>query len=208
MINATRYLWLTALLAVFGIGTPPQALGQACIGFPNSLGQLSVAATAAFPTGGELVGAEAAYNVSNPLSVYGGVHVESREVGNDILHAGGGLAVDVPLLADPLPAGMSVCPTAAVSVASAEGIDDIVSVPVGIGFGTHLTLGETMTVSPWVMPQIRWKTSGDNTSTDWLVSGGVLLSDFLGPVYVGATVNRIFIDNTESVIGMKLGVTL
>jgi len=209
MKTTTRYSLIVAVVAALALMTPKDSEAQICVGFPTSPGQFSAAVNANFPTGGNQFGFDASYNLEAPLSVYAGIIHDDREVGPSVTSLGGGVAFEVAALTDALPAGMSACPTVALNLATAEGLDNVLSIPVGVGFGTTLALGETMTLSPFVIPQFRWTASTDDVdaSTDWLLSGGVILGGFLGPMYAGATVNHIFVEGADSVLGFTVGIT-
>jgi hypothetical protein len=198
-----------AVLAALAFATPTQSQAQVCVGYPTSPGQFALAVNANFPTGGNQFGVNGNYNMAGPASFYAGIMHDDREVGPSVTSIGGGVALQVPALTEALPAGVSACPTAAINVATAEGLDNIISIPVGIGFGTTVGIGETLTLSPWVIPQFRFTLATDDidASTDWLLSGGVLLGGFLGPLYAGATVNHIFVEGTDSVLGFTVGMT-
>jgi hypothetical protein len=209
MRGTSRALLTAAVVGLAG-GVAAEAAAQVCIGFPTARGQGAVAVTANFPTGGNDFGAEAGYHSNPGFAVFGGVNVHSPDEGDNVTSFGGGAAFSLPEVLPQLPTGLYTCPVVSVAVATGGGPDDanVTSVPVGVGFGTILPLGQTMTLSPYAIPQFRWKSSGGDSDTDWLISGGAVLVGFLGPrLYAGVTVNRVFIADADSVLGLKFGVT-
>jgi hypothetical protein len=207
MRTRKKFLVLVTAAAA-GLVAVENGAAQVCIGFPTARGQAAAAAMATFPTGGNDFGIEAGYHMPQGTAVFGGARLSTPDVGNNSTTFGAGAAFAIPEWRLALmPTGLYSCPVVSATVTTGAGLEDnIVSVPVGLGLATILPLGQTMTLSPYAVPQFRWSTVGGETATEWLVSGGAILVGFLGPrVYAGATVNRIFLEGAESVFGVKVG---
>jgi hypothetical protein len=206
-VNGRKSLFAAVVTLSMGVWSASEAGAQVCIGFPTARGQLAAALVANFPTGGNEFGAEVGYHTSPGVAFFGGINFFDPDAGERATSFGGGAAFSLPEWRALLPTGLYACPAASVVVTTGDG-DNAVSVPLGFGFGTILPLGETMTLSPYVVPQLRWLSIGDDSSTDFLLSGGAIVMGFLGPrVYAGATVNRLFVDGSRSVLGLKAGLT-
>lgn len=205
MNNLVRSAVVGAVVGAFSLFSAAEADAQVCVGFPTSNGQMAAAFTANFPTGGNTIGGEFNYNFDAPLSAFLGLGYTDPDVGDAVTSVGGGVAFDFAPLTNALPAGISACPTASVVVAD---VDDtgVLVIPVGVGFGTTLPLGETgLSLSPYVVPQARFVTGLDDASTRFQLSGGALVN-ITPSIYAGATVNRIFVEGTDSEFGLKIGV--
>jgi hypothetical protein len=192
------------VLAMTGVG---EAASQVCIGFPTARGQAAAAATVGFPTGGSDIGIEAGYHAPAAYAVFGGVTVSRPDVGDNVTSFGAGAAFSVPELRAALPIGLFSCPVVSVVVAQgAGGGDNVISIPVGLGLGTIVPIGPTMTLSPYATPQIRFTDVAGNRGSEFFISGGAILLGFAGPrIYAGGTVNRVFVDQARSVFGLKVG---
>jgi hypothetical protein len=194
--------------AVTLLATANEAASQVCIGFPTARGQTAAALTLGFPAGGNDIGVEVGHHRQGGVSAFGGVTLSRPDEGDGVTSIGAGAAFSVPELRAALPVGLFSCPVVSVAVATGggAGADNVVSVPLGLGLGTIVPLGPTMTLSPYAVPQIRWRSEGGETRTDPLVEAGAILVGFAGPrIYVGGTINRIFVEEAASVFGIKAG---
>jgi hypothetical protein len=202
--------WVWALTATVLVGASPVvASAQVCIGFPTAAGQGAVAATVGFPSGATDFGVEVGYHLQWGVAAFGGASVSSVTRGDNVTSFGGGAAFAIPELRAALPVGLFSCPVISFNVATGAGLDEnVVTLPIGLGLGTILPLGASLTLSPYIVPQLRWTLAGGDTGPDWIATGGAVLMGFLGPrIYAGATVNRIFIEGARSVLGVKAGIT-
>jgi hypothetical protein len=192
------------VLTLVGVG---EAASQVCIGFPTARGQAAAALTAGFPTGGNDIGIEAGYHAPAAYSVFGGITLRRPDEGDAVTSFGAGAAFSIPELRAALPIGLFSCPVVSLVVAQQPGGGgNVISVPVGLGLGTIVPIGPTMTLSPYATPQIRFTDIGGTRGSEFLVSGGAILVGFAGPrIYAGGTVNRVFLDQARSVFGLKLG---
>lgn len=199
-----QYAAIGALAGAFGLFGATQGEAQVCIGFGNAPGQLAVGLTTSFPTGGNTFGAEAGYNFAGPISAYAGFTVDTRG-DDDVTGAGGGVAFQVPALTAALPAGIQACPTVAIRFANLD-VTDQYSIPIGLGLGTTLGLEGAVTVSPYVIPQLSIFRGPDTSDNFFLLEAGALVG-LLNNLYAGVQVNRVFREEADSVLGIKVGVT-
>jgi hypothetical protein len=208
MMSAATCIRMAVLAGALASAPAAEAAAQVCIGFPTARGQTAAAATVGFPAGGRELGVEAGHHAPAGYSVFGGVTRSRPDAGDGVTSIGGGAAFSVPELRAALPLGLFSCPVVSVAVASGAGPDggNVVSVPVGLGLGTIVPLGPTMTLSPYAVPQLRWRRARDETSANLLVGGGAILVGFAGPrLYLGGTVNRVFVEEAASIFGLKIG---
>lgn len=216
----TRVSLLAAAAALTIAGS---ASAQICAGFPTMDGQFSLAGVANFPDNIDEFGVEGSYNLAGPLALNAGYLNSS---GSDEADEGsantfiGGVSFDITSLIGTTPAAISLCPTAQFQYTTFSGDsgDDDVSfqaIPVGLGFGTSLPLGVASSLQPYIIPQVVFgRFSGGGASTDWEnefgLRGGVNVT--FGQFFVGADVNKLFIDEDEggsdAVFGVKAGIRL
>jgi hypothetical protein len=209
MNKTMKFAMVGAVAGAFSLFSASESEAQICVGFPTTGGQMAAALSANFPTGGNMVGGEFNYNFAAPLGAFVGVTYNNPDAGDATTSLGGGVAFDFPVLTQALPAGIVACPTAAVIVANVEDTG-LLSIPLGVGFGTTLALGEGgLSLSPYVVPQLRIRTGGEGveTTTGFLLSGGALIN-ITPSIYAGATVNRVFVEaGDDSLFGLNIGVT-
>jgi hypothetical protein len=194
-------------VGALGLFSATDGDAQVCVGFPTGGGQMAAAVTANFPTGGNMFGGEFNYNFQGPLSAFLGLVYTDPDIGDSRTSVGGGVAFELPALTAALPGGISGCPTVSV-VAADVGDTNFLTIPVGVGFGTTLALGEAgLSLSPYVVPQARIRTGSDiDTDVSFLLSGGALVN-ITPSIYAGGTVNRVFIDTgNDSEFGLVVGV--
>ncbi|MBA4158041.1 MAG: hypothetical protein H0X65_11265 [Gemmatimonadetes bacterium] len=207
MQKITKFALVGATVAALGAINVSSADAQVCIGFPTFGGQAAAAVTTSFPAGGNSLGGEFGYNAVGPLSLFGGASVRqfNEEGVADVTSAGGGIALEVGAIDAALPAGISACPVVAVRFPNIDDTDTY-RIPVGLGIGTTLGMNGALSLSPYVIPQLSFLRSPGVTGRDFAVEAGALLN--LGRVlYLGATVNRLFLDEEESIFGLKVGAT-
>lgn len=204
MKQLAKYALVSAVVGAFSLVSATESEAQVCVGFPTAGGQMAAAFVANFPTGGNMLGGEVNWNLTGPLAAFVGVTYNDPDTGDSYTSLGGGVAFDFPALTAALPAGISACPTVSV-VAADVGDTEVLSIPVGVGFGTTLALGEAgLSLSPYVVPQVRFVT-GDGGDTRFMLSGGALVN-ITPSIYAGATINRIFVEGEDSLFGLKIGV--
>jgi hypothetical protein len=207
MKRGMRYALLGAVVGTFSLFSISESQAQACVGFGNTAGQVAAAFTTSFPTGGNAFGVEAGYNFVGPLAVFGGISVNrpDSDLVEDFTSAGAGVAFDLPALGAVFPIPVQACPTVAIRFANID-VTDFYSIPIGIGFATTLPVGEALALSPYIIPQINlFRGPGGAGRSDFLLELGALLG-FAGNFYAGANVNRLFLEEAESVFGLKIGV--
>jgi hypothetical protein len=195
-----------AILAL-AVGTAGQLAAQVCVGFPTAQGQGALAVTAGFPTGANDIGVEANYRMDWGLSMFGGFNAHRATGGARTTSYGAGAAFSIPELRAALPVGLFACPTVNVTLTTGSALaDDVIAVPVGLGLGTIVPVGPTLTLSPYLIPEFRWSTAGGASDSNWGMSGGALLLGFLGPrIYTGVTFDRVFLQGQQAVFGVKAG---
>lgn len=195
------------IVCLLGLLSAGAVAAQVCVGFPTAAGQGAVAATAGFPSGASDFGAEASYRMDRPLSIFGGFNLHRPRAGEGTTSYGAGAAFTVPELRAALPIGIFACPTVNLAVTTGTALEEnVVAVPVGLGVGTIVGLGPTMSLSPYLVPEFRWTFVGEGSTTNWGLSGGAILLGFMGPrIYAGATFDRIFLEGAQAIFGAKLG---
>jgi hypothetical protein len=204
----SRYRLILTAVAASLLASAMEGAAQVCIGMPAARGQAAAAVTATFPAGANELGAEAGYHTHPGLAVFGGFNLYRPDEGDNVTSLGVGAAYSLPELRAALPANIYSCPVASLAWARGGGDSaaDVVSVPMGIGFATILPIGTTMTLSPYVIPELRLRFVDGDRSANRSVSAGAILLGFLGPrPYAGVTMNRVFIEGGESVLGLKVG---
>jgi hypothetical protein len=181
------------------------AMAQVCAGFPTVSGQAAAALTTGHLTGSSSFGVEAGFNLPNDFAVFGGVQHNpgTLEGMSGATSAGIGGSYQSPALSALVPLAQ-VCPMVSVNAANVQDLG-VLSIPVGVGFGTTATVG-TLSVMPYAVPQLRFMTGMGDVTSDFLLSFGTLIG-FGDRFYVGGSVNRIFVEGADSEFGLKLGVT-
>lgn len=197
-----------ALLAV-ALSTST-AVAQVCIGFPTVDRQFSFGASLGFPDGGDRYGVEASYNVQGPFAVYGGLQIDSPEGDADDRDTYyGGAAFD--LLRVGLGAGadsLGICPTVRVGYTSVDS-GSYLTVPIGVGLGTRVAVGDAAYLMPYVVPELVWARfspdDGDSTSdSDFAIRGGAAVG--FGMFFIGGEVSHPFQDGAQTVFGIRVGI--
>lgn len=203
MKQVAKFAMVGAVVGTFSLFGATEGVAQSCIGFGNGPGQVAVALTTSFPTGGNTFGAEAGYNFA-PLSAYAGFSVDTSGE-NDRTAAGGGVALEVPGLAAALPIPVQACPTAAIRFDNID-VTDAYSIPIGLGLGTTLGV-EGLSLSPYVIPQLSiFRGAGGARDNIFLLEAGALVG-LPANFYAGVQINRLFREEADSVLGLKAGVT-
>lgn len=198
-----------ALLAVAVYA--PSAAAQVCAGFPTLDRQFSFGASLGFPDEGDRYGVEASYNVQGPAAVFGGLQIDSPEGegdSNDTFFAGGSFdLMRLPMGSDSL----IFCPTARVGYSSNDFFSTL-SVPIGIGIGTTISLTPAAQLMPYVVPQIvmnRYSPEGggeSETNWDFGIRGGAMVG--VGMFFIGAEIDHIFVDGADAQFGIRAGIRL
>jgi hypothetical protein len=195
-----------ALVAAF-MATP--AFGQICAGYPTVPGQTSIGLRASFPTAGTQLGIEASRNWNNPLAAFANLNLLLADADDqdNVPIVGLGFAYEVTDFIPAVPAWLSVCPVAGVTieVGDATGF----SIPLGIGFGTTFGTGEGFSINPFVVPQFvltRLALDGATTDHNFGIGFGAMLR--FGGVYAGVTLGRLLIDGADFDIAFQGGLTI
>lgn len=191
------------------------AQAQVCAGFPSSDRGFYFGARADFPEGGDSYGVEAAYNASGPLSVFGGLNVVSPEGSDEDVNVyRAGVAFEIASLGMMIGPQVSVCPVAEVSWFSEQDVT-VMQIPIGLGIGADLGLPVGPSVSGYAIPQLvvtRLDVEDDDplfeddSSTDFGVRAGVNVG--FGLITVGGEVQHVFVDESDPVFGIRVGVRL
>jgi hypothetical protein len=206
--------WTMGMAAVFGLIAVPEAEAQFCAGYPTMSGQSSLGVKAAFPDRGDIFGVEGSYNMAGPLAVFASFNLlMPADDGHDHDHDnvsifGGGVAYEVGGFIPAIPAGLSVCPVAAVGFSTDHGATTL-TVPVGIGFGTVIG-AEGISVMPYVMPQfVLTRISARDvdvlSDTNFGIEAGFLAR--FANFYAGVTLNRLFVDHADTDFAIRAGLT-
>jgi hypothetical protein len=188
------------------------AAAQICAGFPTVDRQFSFGGSLDFPEGSDQWGVEASYNAQGPLSIFGGMDVntpEGADDANDIFFLGVAmdlLSIDAGNGADAL----SVCPTGRIGYDSRSD-RTIITIPIGVGIGTTLQVAPSVPLMPYVVPQLVFQrsdpTTGDTSSdTNFGIRAGALVG--FGMIYVGPEVEHLFREGADPVFGIRAGIRL
>ncbi len=214
---------LLALTAVLTIATPALLQGQICAGFPTRSSEMAVAVGVGFPAEATALALEATYNTPLPLSVFAGyAHTawSAAAAGGTATSFGtfgGGAALELSAILAGMPPGLSLCPVLSLTYASHAGAS-VLSVPLGVGVGATLYLGESrVRLLPYLLPQLVYQSlsfpapqaggaAGSRTETGFGLEAGGLLGYRM--LYGGAGVNALFAGGgSEAALMLKLGVT-
>ena len=204
------------LSAVASVALVTTAQAQVCAGFPSSERGFYFGGRADFPEGGDSYGVEAAYNASGPLSVFGGLNVVSGEGEDDesVNTYRAGLAFEIASLGLMIGPRVSVCPTAEVNWASENDVT-LMQIPIGVGIGADLGVPIGPSVSGYVVPALYVSRLDvpdddpifeDQTETDFGVRAGLNVG--FGLITVGGEVQHVFVDESDPVFGIRVGVRL
>jgi hypothetical protein len=202
-----RYGTFAALAgAVALVFAAAPASAQVCAGMPTAPGQTSIGARASFPTGGTQFGIEAGRNWNNPLGVFVNLNLLMPEDDNEdnVAVIGGGFAYEVGDFIPAVPAWLSICPLVAVAVTTGDATR--FDIPVGVGFGTRIA-ANGFEILPFVIPQFvitRVSVDGVTFSDNNFDIGFGGYAKFSG-VYGGVTLNRVFMDETDTAITFHAG---
>jgi hypothetical protein len=188
--------------------TAAPAAAQICSEYPTARGQTSIGLRASFPDGGTSIGVEASRNWMNPLGVFANLNLVMPDNEGDRYTVGGlGFAYEVGDFIPAVPAWLSVCPTAAVTVEAGDATR--FSLPLGLGFGTVIGTPEGFTIQPYVMPQfVMTRVSLDDvTLTDHNFGIGAGVFAKFGGVYGGVTLGRLMAADEDVTIAFRGGLT-
>jgi hypothetical protein len=204
----TAFSTAAGALAVLFVAGP--AAAQICSGYPTLPGQTSIGARAAFPDGGTQIGIEASRNWQNPMGAFANINLlmPDAEGADNVPVFGAGLAYEVDRFIPAIPAGLSVCPLAAVTVEAGD--DTGITIPLGVGFGTNLMLTENLGLSPFIIPQFvltRIRTD-DVTISEQNFGFGAGAHLRFGGVYAGVTLGKLFVSGTDLNIAFQGGLTI
>jgi hypothetical protein len=212
---------LSLTCAAVLVAVPAQADAQACLGNPARPAQVAVVGGADFPDEAKTYGVTATYLAQGGLALYGRYSLTEFDVSgvNSANSVGGGLAFDLAPRFFPTLAGASICGVAGLDYGfwdqTFAGIKAEVaglSVPLGLGFGTVLPLGDGMaTVTPYVVPQwvfsrttLKVAGSSESETDDYFgLMGGATLG--FGKLLVGGSVSRVFETDAKTVFGVRAG---
>ncbi|MGH7129515.1 MAG: hypothetical protein ACREIV_13175 [Planctomycetaceae bacterium] len=195
-----------AAIAVLAATAAP-ALGQACLGIPAGNGQFALGPTASFMENAKSYGGDFQANLDGAVSIGAGYALtDIDEVDANGNTLSGSAAYE-------LAAGsVSVCPTAGVEYTwFSEGDVSATTFPVGIGIGKSFSAGESLSITPYVMPQyLHMRSTAEFGGVSATVSEnefGGLLGLQLGTdrIYGGGGLSMTTIDESEPVYFVGLG---
>jgi hypothetical protein len=199
---------IAAAAIALAISAVPAA-AQICSGYPTAPGQTSIGLRASFPTGGTTVGVEASRNWMNPLGAFASVNLLMPEAdgADNVTAVGLGFAYEVTDFLPALPAWLSVCPVAGVTVDF--GTHTGFTIPLGVGFGTSFGTAEGFEILPFVLPQfVLTRISIDDvTFSDQNFGIGFGAFAKFSGVYGGVTLGKIFVEGTDVDIAFQGGLT-
>ena len=196
------------LAAVAALGVAGSAGAQVCAGFPTRDGQGSLHALANVPSGFDQYGAEGSYNVTGPLAINGGI-LYATGGGDHLTTFRAGAALDVGSFLGGMLPGISVCPNVRADFSS-QGDVNAMQVPIGLGLGASLPLGDpSMTLTPYVIPAVvitRFSIDGggSNTETDFGIRGGTDLN--FDRFFLGGVVEWVDSPGSDPVFGVRAGI--
>lgn len=171
-----------AALAGFLLLTPLAALGQVCLGSPNSEGQYSVTGDANITSGANDFGVGIEANFPGPLGARVGVSVDELDEDDRQTRFEGRLSYDIRS-----GAGLSVCPvTGADFTRDTQGgvSANLLRIPVGLSVGGRISAGDGISLVPSARAGVAHRRlSGDafdTTETEnsfFGIAGGTLALD-------------------------------
>jgi hypothetical protein len=195
---------LGGVFAAALVATP--AAAQICSGYPTAPGQTSIGLRASFPSEGTVLGVEASRNWLNPLGAFASINLRMPDAdgADNVPVAGLGFAYEVTDFLPAVPAWLSVCPIAAVSVDFGDNTG--FRIPLGVGFGTSFGTAEGFAIQPFVIPQFvlaRLSVDGAETDHNFGIAFGAF-AKFSG-VYGGVTLGKDFISGRDLDIAFQGG---
>jgi hypothetical protein len=202
---------LVTMAAAFAFLLPGLAEAQVCAGYASPPGSLAAGANIATPTGGSSIGVEASYDFTNPLGVFAGFNLV-RPDGEGVNHSilGVGVSYEVTDYVPIVPAWLSVCPVAAVSLSTVEGTSQL-TLPLGMGFATTLPIMPgAIDLIPFAVPQfVATRVSVDNVApfTDYNFGIGFGALARMGPLYGGVTAGKEFVEAADIDLAVRAGLT-
>lgn len=183
---------------------------QICSGYPTARGQTSIGARAAFPEGATQIGIEASRNWMNPLGVFANLNLlmPDAEGADNVPVIGLGFAYEVTDMIPVVPAWLSVCPVAAVTIEAGDATG--ITIPLGVGFGTSIGLTENLDINPFIIPQfVLTRVTTDNvTVTDNDFGFGAGAHVRFGGVYAGVTLGKVFVTGSDLTVAFQGGITI
>jgi hypothetical protein len=215
------HLAIAALVTAGALAAPIDELrAQVCAGYPTARGEWSIGPRIGFIPEGEAFGrvvpagisfgVEASWNSPGPWGFFGNVNliVPDDDDGENQNMFGAGVAFEVQNFVPIIPAGLQVCPVAAVSVDQVDGATRF-TVPVGIGFGMQLPVTPGVQLLPFLMPQFNLvRISLDDVETDHNFGFEAGAYARLGSLYGGASFGRSFVEGASITWAVRGGITM
>lgn len=209
--RTTMYRTTTCTMAAIAVlaATAAPALGQACLGIPAGNGQFALGPTASFMEGAKSYGADFQANLDGAVSIGAGyalTDVDEVDTNGNTLTG----AASYELAAGSL----SVCPTVGVEYmwfSEGDGSVSNTTFPVGIGIGKSFSAGESLSITPYAMPQYLHMRAtaefGGVSATESANEFGGTLGLQLGTdrIYGGGGLSMTTIDESEPVYFVGLG---
>jgi hypothetical protein len=198
--NLVSMMAAAAALTIAG-----SAQAQICAGFPSSDRGFYFGGRVDFPEGLNSVGAEANYNASGPLGVYGGIDIVSIEDVDDsdsnVFNVGA--AFELASVGAMIGPRVSACPQ--VSFVFSDEEDSGYAIPIGFGLGADLGV-PGVPVHGYVIPQLVISHSEllDETDTDFGGRAGAFVG--FGMFTIGGEVQHVFVDGADPTFGIRAGI--
>ncbi len=200
-MNVKRCGLGVAMLSLSLAATP--ALAQVCVGVPLNVGQTSVALSAGFPDYANIFGVRAANHFAAPLTLAASYELVSPEFGDSRHQLGVDAAFELPVNTG----NLGFCATAGAQVTLADDPRTI-SVPLGVAVGATFEVDSGIAIAPFANPQLFWaRSSFDGASvsdTSFGLDAGANL--VVSNLFFGASIQKIFEDNTDLLFGVQAGI--
>lgn len=203
-------------LGVAALAVAGSASAQVCTGMPAS--HATVAGTMSFPTGAKQYGVTGALSPVPSLFLSAGYErLQPNEAGADGSNGFvGGISMNMLPASMGSTVGLSVCPTAQFGYMSSTGVK-VYEVPLGVGFGATLSPpASPFSIHPYAVPEVLLSkvtidagpagSISSNWSSDFAMRGGVMIG--LQSFYFGPELTKVFVDGSDTVFGVRVGVRM
>jgi len=207
-VKRNHILSATAVMAGLAFALPAESAAQVCAGYAAMPGSFSAGAHVSTPAGGTALGLEASANYASPLGSFANFSLV-RPDGDGARESifGAGLSYEVTQFVPVIPAWLSVCPVAAVSISSIDGTTNF-SVPLGVGFGTTIPLAAGLDLMPFAVPQfVLTRLSVENVTVrdhNFGIGFGALAG--MNNLYAGVTAGKQFVEGADDIdVSLRAG---
>ncbi len=207
-----RSLFAVALASLLVLFATP-AIAQVCLGIPMTMGQTAVGLTASFPENANAFGIDGRHKLTDQLVLGAGytlgTYDEDAFGGEDIpsshtISVSGAYEFLVPTA--PEGPQLGLCPNVGAQYTTWDELT-MYAVPVGVGVGTALELGQGSAVlAPYVNPSLVFgKAKLDEAESDWENDFGFTLGAnvIVTNLHFGAAFSKI--GDGDGVFGVRAG---